>query len=418
MKKLIKLNVLLLTSLLIFGASSQATTLTSIAPVSDRSLTEFVQNAVVSHPQVLAEKASVDAKSALERAAGKAIYNPDLELDAESATDDTYSIGINQTIDFGDKRSARKKVAASERKLSSSRLATVKRTVATKVLEALAEFQSTNQLLELSSSRLKVVREFSDLANRRYRAGDLNQAELNLANLVLAQAQIDYATQKSTYAEAEQSLRLQSQISSSFNWPQLPTNLPAVSRDELDINRIVTALPDVRSAQNEANVFSDRVTLRQRERKPDPTIGIRGGEEESDTLVGINISIPLFVRNNFDEEVAAAQSERREADYRYQNIFNSAHTRLIAATKRYQATQDAWQGWESSGQSSYEKQTELLKRLWEAGELSTSDYLVQLNQILDMQESATELRHQLWKSWFDWLSASGEIRNWLGIQEL
>lgn len=418
MNKLHNLQALFWGSLLVCVTSSQAATPTGVYPVGDKALSEFIQNALSKHPQVLAEMAAVDSRSALERAAGKAIYNPELDVDAESTADDTYSLGINQTIDFGNKRGARKKVATSELSVSIARLATVRKRVTSVILSSLALFHSTETQLTLAEKRLDVVTEFSELANRRYQAGDLNQSELNLANLALTQANIEYATQKSTQAEAEQQLRLQSQIVTSFNWPPLPTKLPTLKYDQKNFNQLVATLPEVQVAQNEVNVLKDQVDLRQRERKPDPTIGIRGGEEGSDTLVGINISIPLFVRNSFDEEVAAAQFEQREADYRYQNILNSAHTRLIAATKRYQATQDAWQGWESSGLSSYEKQTALLKRLWEARELSTTDYLVQLNQILDMQESATQLRHQLWKSWFNWLAVSGEVSNWLGLQDI
>lgn len=422
MCKFINIQVLLWSSLMAFGTAAQAathsSTINSIEPVQDQVLIEFIRDAVSKHPRVLAEIALVDSRSALERAAGKAIYNPELEFDAESATDDTYSIGLNQTIDFGNKRSARKKVAASEHTLSVSRMASVRKNITIILLNALAGFHSSSQQFGLAGSRLKIVQEFSDLANRRYRAGDISQTELNIANLALAQAQIDYATQKSMLAETEQALRLQSQISSSVSWPQLPTKLPSISTDKLDVDYLVAALPNVRAAQNQVNVFKDLISLRQRERKPDPTVGIRGGEEGSDTLIGINLSIPLFVRNSFNEEVVAAQSEQREAEYRYQNILNSSRTQIIASTKRLQFTQDAWDSWENSGQSSYKNQSELLKRLWEAGELSTTDYLVQLNQILDMQVSATELRNQLWRSWFDWLRASGEIRNWLGFQGL
>jgi len=55
-----------------------------------------------------------------------------------------------------------------------------------------------------------------------------------------------------------------------------------------------------------------------------------------------------------------------------------------------------------------------LQRLWEAGELSTTDYLVQLRQTLDTKESALELRRSMWQAWFEWMSASGQIETWLG----
>lgn len=413
----IKIQTLLLNSLLLFGSFTHASTANPIEPIQDHVLSNFIQNALLTHPLILAEMAAVEARKVEQRAAGKAIYNPELELDAESASDDTFSIGLNQTIDFGNKRSARKKAATSQHTLSKTRLAAVKNNVSVKLLNALAEFHSAANQVRLADSRLQIIAEFADLAERKYRAGDLSQTEASLASLSLAQAHIDVATQKSVFAEAEQSLRLQSQVLTASSWPQLPTDLPSVTSDLLDANQLVATLPEVQAAQNEIAVFTDRIDLRQRERKPDPTIGLRGGEEGSDTLVGINLSIPLFVRNNFDAEVAVAQSEQLAAQYRYKNILYSAHTRLVAATTRFQSTRDAWISWQDSGQVEYGKQINLLKRLWEAGELSTTDYLVQLNQILDMQASVTELRHQLWRAWFDWLTTSGAISHWLGLGE-
>jgi cobalt-zinc-cadmium efflux system outer membrane protein len=76
-------------------------------------------------------------------------------------------------------------------------------------------------------------------------------------------------------------------------------------------------------------------------------------------------------------------------------------------------TYDAWAAWEHSGQPSQSSQLALLERLWQAGELSTADYLLQLNQTLDTRTSALELRGQLWRSWFDWLAASGRFDGWL-----
>ena len=413
----INIQPLLLSSLLLFGSFTHANTSSAIEPVQDRVLSNFIHNALVTHPVILAEMAAVEARKAEQRAAGRAVYNPELELDAESATDDTFSIGVNQTIDFGNKRSARKKIATSKHTLSKTRLTAVKNNVCVNLLKALAEFHSAANQLRLADSRLQIVAEFADLAERKYRAGDLSQTEASLASLSLIQAKIDVATQRSVFAEAEQSLRLQSQVLTVSNWPQLPTDLPSLTADLLDTNQLVATLPEVLAAQNEIAVSAGRIDLRQRERKPDPTIGLRGGEEGSDTLVGINLSIPLFVRNSFDAEVAMAQAEQLEAEYRYQNILNSAHTRLLAATTRFQSTRNAWITWQESGQVGHEKQTNLLKRLWEAGELSTTDYLVQLNQILDMQASATELRHQLWRAWFDWLTTSGEVSHWLGLGE-
>jgi cobalt-zinc-cadmium efflux system outer membrane protein len=56
----------------------------------------------------------------------------------------------------------------------------------------------------------------------------------------------------------------------------------------------------------------------------------------------------------------------------------------------------------------------LLERIWQAGEMSTADYLVQLNQTLDTRTNALEVQGRLWTAWADWLVASGQADAWLG----
>ncbi len=417
MIKFLLLRIHLLCVTLVFVSIANASNIFLLTPTQDQVLSNFVQDAVNTHPLIQAEMAALKARHAEQRAAGNAIYNPELELDAERSTDDTFTIGLNQTIDLSDKRGAREKIAASKYSLFQTKLATIKNTVTIKLLKALATFHRESHQGELAKSRMQIVQEFANLANRKFLAGDISQTESSLAALSLTQAQIDFATQQSSLAEAEQSLYLYAHNPRNGKWPQLPTEFPKLSIGESDYNHLVKFLPEVQLAKSEVAVLTNQIELRKRERKPDPTIGIRGGEEGSDTLVGVNISFPLFIRNSFDAEVEVAQSEHLEAEYRYQNSINKATTRLTAATTRFTKTQVAWESWQSSNNESFEKQTKLLKRLWEAGALSTTEYLVQLNQILDMQFSAADLRHQLWRAWFDWLAVSGTVSHWLDIED-
>jgi cobalt-zinc-cadmium efflux system outer membrane protein len=68
-----------------------------------------------------------------------------------------------------------------------------------------------------------------------------------------------------------------------------------------------------------------------------------------------------------------------------------------------------------TGQDSVESQTDVLRRLWQAGEISTTDYLVQVRQTLDVRARALGLREALWRAWFEWLRASGKIDEWLAL---
>lgn len=111
-----------------------------------------------------------------------------------------------------------------------------------------------------------------------------------------------------------------------------------------------------------------------RERRPDPTLGLRGGHEGLDSLVGLSVSIPLFVRNSFEAEAEAASAELMRAEREAQDLYRRAGARLLSAAERYRLARDAWAIWERTGAPGIESQVALLERIWRAGELSTADY--------------------------------------------
>ena len=63
--------------------------------------------------------------------------------------------------------------------------------------------------------------------------------------------------------------------------------------------------------------------------------------------------------------------------------------------------------------AAFEDRTALLEKLWRAGEIGTSDYLVQLKQSLDTALSGLELESQAWQAWFDYLNVAGRLTDWI-----
>ena len=181
------------------------------------------------------------------------------------------------------------------------------------------------------------------------------------------------------------------------------------------MDETLRALPALRAQQAELAATRAAIALRQRERRPDPTLALRGGHEDRDPLIGVTVSLPLFVRNDFRAEVEAASAEALAVEQRLQNRHRAARARFIASAQSYLETQRAWQQWQRVGESTLERQIRLLERTWQAGELNTTEYLVQLTQALGTREKAINLRSQLWRAWFDWLAATGQVETWLGL---
>jgi cobalt-zinc-cadmium efflux system outer membrane protein len=280
-------------------------------------------------------------------------------------------------------------------------------------MSGLANHQTGVEREALASERMRLMAEFSRLAKRRFQAGDLTQVEFDFASLAATGSRMQRATVAADLAEARQLLLSQAPNSQPQHWPSLPTQLPKLLPSAKEPERLVLMLPSVQVAQREVDVAGATVELRRRERRPDPTVSFAGGKEDGEALVGLNLSIPLPIRNRFDHEVTAAIAEQSQAQALADDVMRRAYARLVNARERYRLSERAWADWEFTGLSSLNRQGNQLRRLWEAGEISTTDYLVQVQQTLDVQEAALNLRQALWKAWFEWLEASGQIDAWL-----
>jgi cobalt-zinc-cadmium efflux system outer membrane protein len=381
----------------------------------DPELRQFVRAVVEANPRLQAARSALEASRAFESAAGRPLYNPELQADYESAVDDTWEIGIGQTLDWTGKRDARSAVAVAERQAMEAEYLAQRRELTADLLASLVQHQVGTQREALASERMQAMADFAELARKRFGAGDLNQVESELATLAAMDARIQRATAGAELAEGRQAVRNLVPDLSPERWPSLNTVPPAApSIDEPQ--SIVLALPEVAAARRRVEAADAVIELRQRLRKPDPTLSLRGGQEADSTLVGINFSIPLYIRNSFSGELTAAVAERDQAQQLADDLLRRAYARFLSATERYRLSHEAWKNWEQVGQPSLARQSDVLRRLWEAGEISTTDFLVQLRQTLDTRENALELELAMWRAWFEWLTASGQVEAWLGLE--
>ncbi len=406
---------LILGGLLTILCTATAAETGAAAPThADPALTHFVQTVVDANPRVQAARAALEASGAFRDASARPLYNPQLSLNAENGDVERRAVGISQTLDWGGKRKARAAVAESDRLVVEAQYLEARWAVTVELLNGLAMHQTGTERDALAAARRQLMNDFAALAERRFEAGDLNQVEVNLARLAATEARIQKATAAASLAEARQAVRNLTPRSSAQQWPLLALTMPALPASATDPHSLVLALPEVMAAQRQVASADAVVELRRREKRPDPTVSLAGGEEGGEALIGLNVTIPLFVRNRFSHQVTAAMAERSQVSQLADDIMQRAHARVVSASERYDLSRGAWMDWERTGQTSLAQQTEQLQTLWEAGEIGTTDYLVQLRQTLDVQESALDLRQTLWRAWFEWLWASGQVDAWFG----
>jgi cobalt-zinc-cadmium efflux system outer membrane protein len=290
----------------------------------------------------------------------------------------------------------------------------VRQNVLTELLGALGQLNEAAEQLRIADERKTLMKRLWNLTDERRRAGDVNQIEIELARLAYAEATLLQSQAAAQNVTSEQALaRITGGVALSY--PPLPNSYVPVSLNESTVDAILRKLPSVRAAQAEVAAAQAVVDLRDRERRPDPTIGLYGGKEGDDNLIGIRFSIPLPVRNSYRAEVEAASADLETLDRIVANDQRQLRAQLLAAQQRYEIARNAWDDWQNIGAGSLSSQADMLERLWRAGELSTTEYLVQIQQTLDTRVAAAEQRGVVWDAWIAWLAFSGQIDTWVGI---
>jgi len=363
------------------------------------------------HPAVAAARAAVEAASARRAASDQPLYNPSLTLENERGEVTTTAVGLSQTVDLSDKRGAERDIAAAALTVAEAQLAVAQRQITGELLQALIYFQTAREQHQLALRRERLMQKFSTAAQQRFAAGDITQSEATLARLALSEAQTQQARINKVVIEAEAALR-EVTGQSSTAWPDIAPALPPPPAG-VDVDTALLRLPEIRVQLAQIAKAQAQARLASRSQRPDPTVSVRGGKEGGSALIGVAVEIPLFVRRNFRLETEATDRDLAQTEQTLDETRRRLRARLEGALARYRAAASAWQTWEAAGRADLAEQVELLGRLWEAGELSAADYLVQAHQTVEAQQQEVELASEARLAAIAWLQAAGLFDEWL-----
>jgi len=384
----------------------------SSAQKTDPLLQGFIQQVWAESPAIQGAVAAVDAARARAEGAGRPLYNPGLALDVERTAINTTSIGFNQTLDWSDKQEAQTGIANQEVKATVAALSETRQRIAVETLGALAQYFTAQEMRILALRRSQLMKGFVDTVKQRQEAGDMGALDGTLAQVTYSEALMQQAASESDQAEAEAALQAVTGLDLN-HWPQLPGEL-ALPPERVD-STLLQFLPALAVLRSRMEAARGRIRLAEREGRADPTIGFRAGRDDADTLLGMSFEIPLFVRNNFKAEVLAASHEAVGEELLYRDAYRRAKARLEGSLGRFNNTTRAWRAWVATGQQAHREQMNLLEQMWQAGELTATDFLIQAKQNIDTQAAATALKGEVWQAAMGWLDASGQVGDWLGI---
>ena len=391
----------------------------AVAPLP---LRQAVRAAWEAHPQSLRTEALLDAARARVDAARQPLYNPEVDLDAErEGSDRTTTAGFSLTLDVSGKRRVRTDAATARLDQATAEARVRRRDFARQWFASWAALQTTNQRVIAGERRIALVTRFAGLADKQRAAGDISGLERDLALLARDEAEAEQSQLLAERAEAASQFRAVGGDPEGLAAPALPSDaLPSPAALPVSVD----GLPDWQAAQAAAVVAEREIDVARRNRRADPTLGVRGGRvnygdnsgNASDNVVGVSVSVPLFVRNSYRAEVLAAQADAAAAVADAGRVRIELEAEQRRAVDSYAAAHAAWARWNRSRGTDIARRADLLERLWREGELSTSDYLLQLKQTLDTALAGAELEARLWRSYTDYLAATGQLERWSGLE--
>lgn len=382
----------------------------SVATSPIRSAVQLVWEA---SPEVQAARSEVEAARARVRAAAQPVYNPSLSLDAENADVDRRTAALSLPLDMSGKRRARTSLAEAEQRSREASYELLRRDVASRWLKAWSSVALAARQRELGEHRVALMRRFDGLAAERLAVGDISSPERDLAALALGESQIQQASLAA--GEAAARAALEAVVGDEVTMPPLPAGLPPASTGITPV--AIDDRPELVKVRADESVAQAGIDVARRARLPDPTVNLTGGRVNTgvrtDQVIGLSVSIPLPVLNSGRAEIDAALAEAGAASATVRTRQQVTRASLREAQSRYDALLTAGRAFRAGRAAAFDDRAALLEKLWRAGEISTSDYLVQLKQSLDTALSALALESQAWQAWFDYLAAAGRLTDWL-----
>ncbi len=364
------------------------------------------------HPDIVAAKEAMNAVFSQAQGSKKPLYNPELETGFEREGDaNNFEIGINQKIDWWDKREAKAQQAAFSLTQASKRFSYLQQEKLAQALIALVRYKTAKQQAEIAQKQEQQLSTLLELVAQRQKTGDLGQVDAELTYLSLsqilnstAQAQVQL---KQTASQVKELL---------VDWTEeinvLPVKGFVINNESLSsamLQGFLEKHPLVLSAKAQWQISKSDAQLALLETKAEPTFGVTAGKNDKDTVIGLNFSMPLNIRNDYSDQARAANQYAIAAESSYRSIVRKQKFAIQASSDTLTTYQKSYQRWLRLMAGRGERSGDLLTKQWQSGDISTTEYLLALQQRAEGLNAGIELQSYFEISQIDWLLQVGQI---------
>ena len=386
--------------------------MTSI-PQEVLTLQQALSEARASNLDLRAERLRLNVASSQRTLAGLLLpFNPEFEF--ESASDRLfgnrgnggYSLSLSQEIEIAGQRGKRKRIANMTLDRVHAEIARFEQLLTGEVKIAYHRLALNTEKLKVGDTILTLNERLSVAAERRYRAGDISELEVNLiaAELGLAAAERSRLEAESLAALADLNLLLglpeeqTTAVRADTTFMSLNLGLDQLVRLSLEKRQdlVATSLEE-QAAQKGIDLAlasaipNPKISLTYDQEStvftPDDFTGdpaIIGGIRDRDRLFRVQVALPLPLLNRNQAGVQQAKAEKNVARATREALEQRIRMEVTSAYRRFIGAKQA--------QESYrlllprvEQNADLLVKAYEAGELDLTVLLVQTDRISRMR---------------------------------
>ena len=371
--------------------------------------TSWLSMQVNKHPDIIAAKEEMNAVFSNAEGNKQPLYNPELETGYEREGDaNNYSIGINQTIDLWDKRETKEQQANFSLTQASKHFDFLVQEKTAQALQALVTWQAAKKQAVIAQEQEKQLETLLDIVKDRQKAGDLGQVDAELTFLSLSQmlnvtAKVQVQL-KQAEAQTKELLR---------DWTPNKEVLPAQGLTITNIQispQWLEQHPLVLAAKAQWQITRSDAQLALLETKADPTIGINAGKNDRENVLGVTFSMPLNIRNNYSAQARAANQQAIAAEANFRSVMRKQRFAIQSSTDTLITYQKNYQRWQQLMDGRGKRSGDLLQKQWQSGDVSTTEYLLALQQRAEGLNAGIELQSQFQLSQIDWLLQVGQIK--------
>jgi cobalt-zinc-cadmium efflux system outer membrane protein len=372
-----------------FAAAAVVVCAAQAAAQQGLSLDQVLARARAQAPQVLSAAARIEeARSRMIGARLRARENPTVETvigprlsDGSRSTD--FDVSAGQLFEPGSRRTAR--IAGAEAGIDRDSAAAddMRRQAASAAADAFYRALEARERREFLAAAEALAVQMTDIAQRRYRAGDIAVLDVNVGQIRLSRARAERQKAEAAGREALGNLRTLLDLSDEA-LPSVSGTLGTGGEKELSaLLDAATRRPDLRVLEAERRDADADVAFGRSFGRPDWGWTAQYSREQRDTIVkgGLSLTLPIFNRGQDLTATGFARVARLEIEL--DTARRSIATEVRSAYDVLQIRLAVVNELEQHGVTGADQNDALARRSFEVGEIRLVDWLLIRRELLE-----------------------------------